>query len=361
MTDLHNALERAEEGIRIKKEFVSTLTHECRTPLHGILGLSTILRDTKLSTEQDDLLRSLTGCATNLLSIVNDVLDFSKFESGKIELDIRPVSIRTLLQSVYDLLGVTARSKNVDFKYHLFPSSTTTNPTTSTNKAIAPSPSESRSSSPTECSSPTDMIVFLDEHKVRRVLVNLVSNSCKFVEKGGCVEFSATMDPDRPFLRFTVLDNGPGIPETSFHRLFQSFSQLDSSASRKHEGTGLGLAISRSLVEVMHGKIWVEPVSPKFERGATFCFEIPVRLGASPDLIDSFSILRRDQNRIQSIAKDDECPLSILVAEDNVINQKVIVKFLSRLGFPNVDVAENGLIALEYCQSKNYHLVFMVC
>lgn len=308
---------KAVEGVKVKSEFLANMSHEIRTPMNGVLSCANLLSESIKDSEDKKLVDTIRECGDSLMVIINDILDFSKIESGKLEIENHPFLLREALQSVLDLLNGKAKEKNVQISSHV--------------------------------TGETPVCLLGDVTRVRQILTNLIGNAIKFTQDKVEVRCeSKFLGEDRYELYFEVQDNGIGIDKKSMGRLFQSFSQVDASMTRKFGGTGLGLAICKGLVEAMGGKIGVESTEGQ---GATFYFTITAT--------KSNEVVKRTDIRNQLKSKmAEEMPLKILMAEDNSVNQMVARKTLEKLGY-SLEIVVNGLGVIQALNKSSYDLILM--
>lgn len=305
-------------AVELKNEMLANVSHELRTPLNGILGAVSLLQPTGLDDEQADLVEVVESSGRMLLSLIDDVLDIAKVESGQFQLSRRELDIASWLADLEAMFTMLAREKSLELSTHL---------TAGNGTAIT------------------------DPERLRQVAINLIDNAIKYTSAG---RVSATVDVRRTdgggVLRFQVDDTGPGVPRALRERVFESFTQADGSMTRETGGIGLGLAISRRIVEVLGGKIGVEE---SHFGGASFWFEVPVGLPASSEetLADKTSSTSDEGER---------GPLRVLVVEDNRVNQRLAVRMIERLGH-EARLANDGAQALNLLDDSSIDVVLMDC
>lgn len=316
--ELKIAKEVAEEGVKAKSRFLATMSHEIRTPMNAVLSCTNLLLDGIENTENIKLLKTIQKSGESLLTIINDILDFSKIESGKIELECEPFNLHEDIKEIVDLLSSKSSEKGCVLSCSIDPT--------------------------------VPLWIKGDITRFRQVLTNLIGNAIKFTKNTVQVEAVAhQLEDELHEIRFAIIDNGIGIPESAKGKLFKDFSQVDASTTRKFGGTGLGLAICKGIIQAMRGQIWAES---ELHRGSTFFFTMIVER-AEPGTAKKKIPLSEVNPHMA-----DEHPLKILMAEDNSVNQLVGKKLLAKLGY-RIDIVSNGFEAIDAVRSNDYDLVFM--
>jgi len=314
--DLIAAKELAEKSLKVKELFLANMSHEIRTPMNGVIGMIDLLDDTQLNTVQKDYVGTIKRSSETLLTILNDILDLSKIEAGKMQLKPQPVFLDNVLEKLYSLFAQQAKNKSINFSYSL--------------------------------EDDLPRFVLADETRLLQIFSNLTSNAIKFTEVGGVAIRLEKVKTNKQsvVIKASISDSGIGISKDNLPLLFNTFSQVDNSSTKAFGGTGLGLVISKQLCELMNGTMGVKS---KMSEGSVFwfTFELPI--------IAPFEVVQTKTNTTENVKFINT---SVLVVDDNAVNRKVATEILLKHGC-KVETATNGIEAIEKVKNNNYSLVLM--
>ena len=308
---------KSEEASMAKSDFLANISHEIRTPMNGVIGSTELLLNTQLEEKQKYFAHTIKDSAQSMLTIINDILDYSKIEAGMFDLDNHPFNIIDLLKQINSSFANKVKAKNLKFKLKVDPK--------------------------------MNQWVLGDAGRIRQIFTNLIGNSLKFTKEGSISLIGQIVKEDKKsmYVKFNIIDTGIGISKAKQKQIFERFTQADGSTTRKYGGTGLGLSISRQLSSLMGGEV---NFSSKADEGTNFWFTIKLQKTQKPE-------------KIHQKNKNNELPqysANVLVVEDNQTNQMVAKEILSLYGI-KVKIANDGLESIECLKQKNFNLVFMDC
>lgn len=314
---LEEALKSANIAKEAKSNFLAKMSHEIRTPMNGIIGFTQLISQTSLDEKQQEYINIISSSTQTLLSIINDILDYSKIESGKLIPEIIETNILEELNNIFSLFENSAKAKNINYKLNI--------------------------------DDKIDKFLYSDIHKIKQVISNLINNALKFTPENKSVSLNVSLlndDLEYQEIVFCVEDEGIGIPKEKQKKIFEAFSQADESTSRKYGGTGLGLNISSSIIDLLGGTLEVQSSE---NTGSKFFFTLKLKK------CKSASTKTQTKVTIPTLNKND---LKILVVDDNQVNLLIIAEILKKLNIDYV-LAQNGQIAIDLCKDVGFDIILM--
>ncbi|HLJ48723.1 MAG TPA: two-component regulator propeller domain-containing protein [Bryobacteraceae bacterium] len=316
--DLQEAMVKAEESNRLKSEFLATMSHEIRTPMNAVLGMTDLVLSSEVNPENRENLEAVKHAGGSLLALLNDILDLSKIEAGRMPVVAAPFSVYECVESCIQTMGIAAQQKGLDLSSRVSPD--------------------------------VPNLVVGDESRIRQVLINLVGNAIKFTERGS-IRLETESDVSsrsEVTVRFTVSDTGIGVPPEQQKVIFEPFRQADSSMARRYGGSGLGLAICIRLVEAMGGRMTLES---ELGKGSRFAFSVPLK--RSNTRVEPTPAVRSESPTVIPVRS-----VAVLLAEDNVVNQQLAARLLRKRGH-TVTVVSNGAEAVSQYQKQQFEVILM--